>query len=34
MGVLTFLIDDKPLAGPPSFQMLQSLIDPILAQGG
>ena len=32
-GVPTFLINNKPLAGPPTFQMLQSLIDPILARG-
>ena len=32
-GTPSFLINDKPLAGPPSFQMLQSLIDPILARG-
>ncbi len=33
-GTPSFLVNDKPLAGPPSFQMLQSLIDPILARGG
>jgi carbon monoxide dehydrogenase subunit G len=32
-GVPAFLINDQPLAGPPSFQMLQNLIDPILARG-
>ncbi len=33
-GTPSFLINDQPLAGPPSFEMLQSLIDPILARGG
>jgi protein-disulfide isomerase len=33
VGVPTFLINDKPLAGPPTFQMLQNLIEPILARG-
>ena len=33
-GTPSFLINDKPLAGPPSFEMLQKLIDPILARNG
>ncbi len=33
-GTPSFLINDKPLAGPQSFEMLQSLIDPILARSG
>lgn len=32
-GVPTFLINDQPLAGPPTFQTLRNLIDPILARG-
>jgi protein-disulfide isomerase len=31
-GTPSFLINDRPLAGPPSFQTLQGLIDPILAR--
>ena len=31
-GTPSFLINDKPLTGPQSFQTLQSLIDPILAK--
>lgn len=33
-GTPSFLINDKPLAGPPSLQYLQSLIDSILGTGG
>jgi protein-disulfide isomerase len=33
-GTPTFLINDKPLAGPPTFQVLQNLLDSILARGG
>lgn len=33
-GTPSFLINDKPLAGPPSLQYLQSLIDSILGIGG
>jgi protein-disulfide isomerase len=30
-GTPSFLVNDQPLAGPPTFEFLQSLIDPILA---
>ena len=33
-GTPSFLVNDRPLAGPPSFDTLQRLIDPILAAGG
>ena len=33
-GTPSFLINDKPLAGPPSLQYLQNLIDSILGIGG
>lgn len=29
-GTPSFLVNDQPLAGPPDFQYLQSLIDPVL----
>ena len=29
-GTPSFLVNDQPLAGPPTFEFLQSLIDPIL----
>ena len=32
-GTPSFLINGQPMAGPQSFQTLQSLIDPILAKG-
>ena len=32
-GTPSFLINGQPLAGPPSFETLQSLIDQILARG-
>jgi protein-disulfide isomerase len=30
-GTPSFLVNDQSLAGPPTFEFLQSLIDPILA---
>ena len=33
-GTPSFLVNNQPLVGPPSFEYLQSLIDPILAAGG
>jgi protein-disulfide isomerase len=30
-GTPSFLVNDQPLAGPPTFEFLQSLIEPILA---
>jgi len=33
-GTPSFLVNDQPLAGPPTFEYLQSLIEPILANGG
>lgn len=32
-GAPSFVVNGKKLIGPPSFEMLQSLIDPILASG-
>jgi protein-disulfide isomerase len=29
-GTPSFLVNDQPLAGPPTFEFLQSLIEPIL----
>lgn len=33
-GTPTFLINDKPFVGAPSFAYLQSLIDSLLGSGG
>lgn len=33
-GTPSFLVNDQPLAGPPSFETLKNLIDPILAAKG
>jgi protein-disulfide isomerase len=33
-GTPSFLVNDKPLVGPPTFDQLKALIDPILASGG
>lgn len=33
-GTPSFLVNNQPLAGPPSLEYLQSLIDPILSSGG
>ena len=30
-GTPSFLVNDQPLAGPPTFEFLQSLIEPILS---
>lgn len=33
-GTPSFLVNDQALVGPPTFEYLESLIDPILASGG
>ena len=33
-GTPSFLVNNQPLAGPPSLEYLQTLIDPLLASGG
>lgn len=33
-GTPSFLVNDQPLAGPPSFEYLLTLIDPIVASSG
>lgn len=33
-GTPAFLINGKPFIGPPTFQQMRNLIDPLLAKGG